>query len=58
MLVVHTKGYLHNDLKGDDVVLDGENHNTIFTESRKISNARLLKLKFDITACIMETGNP
>ena len=50
VLFVHTKGYLHNDLKEDDVVLHGANHNPILTESRTISNARLLKLKFDITA--------
>ena len=30
--------------------MDGANHNPILTESRKISNARLLKPKFDIRA--------
>ena len=53
VLSVHTKGYLHNDLKGNNALLDGANHNPILTDfgkSRKISNARLLKPKFDIRA--------
>ena len=53
VLSVHTKGYLHSDLKGNNVLLDGANHNPILTDfgkSRKISNARLLKPKFDIRA--------
>ena len=45
VLFVHTKSYLHNDLKGDNVFLDGANHNPILAESRKISNARFLKPK-------------
>ena len=39
VLFLHTKGYLHNDLKGNNVVLDGANHNPIiidFGKSRKI----------------------
>ena len=53
LLFVHTKGYLHNDLKGNNVVLEGANHNPIlidFGKSRKISKARLLKPKVDIRA--------
>ena len=53
VLSVHTKGYLHSDLKGNNVLLDGANHNpnlTDFSKSRKISNTRLLKPKFDIRA--------
>ena len=44
VLFVHTKGYLHNDLKGNNVL------NPVLTESKKFSNARLLKPKFDIRA--------
>ena len=53
VLSVHTKGYLHSDLKGNNVFLDGANHDPILTDfgkSRKISNAGLLKPKFDIRA--------
>ena len=50
VLFVHTKGYLHNDLKGNNVLLDGANHNPVLTEGKKISNARLLKPKFDFRA--------
>ena len=46
VLFVHTKGYLYNDLKGEQC----SNHNPVLTESKKISNARLLKPKFDIRA--------
>ena len=51
LLFLHTKGYLHNDLKGNNVVLDGANLNPIiidFGKSRKISKTRLLKPKVDI----------
>ena len=50
VLFVHTKGYLHNDLKGNNALLDGANHNPVLTESKKISDARLMKPKFDIRA--------
>ena len=50
VLFVYTKSYLHNYLKGNNVLLDGANHNPVLTESKKISNARLLKPKFDIRA--------
>ena len=51
VLFLHTKGYLHNDLQGNNVVLDGANHNPIiidFGKSRKISKTRLLKPKVNI----------
>ena len=51
LLFLHTKGFLHNDLKGNNVVLDGANHKPVvidFGKSRKISKARFLKPKVNI----------
>lgn len=45
---IHKKGYLHNDLKGNNVVLDGASHTAViidFGKSKKISKARLMKPK-------------
>jgi len=51
LLFVHNKGYLHNDLKGNNVVLDRANHNPVlidFGKSKRILQARLLKPKVNI----------
>ena len=51
LLFLHTKGFLHNDLKGNNVVLDGANHKPVlidFGKSRKISQARFLKPEVNI----------
>lgn len=51
LLFLHTKGFLHNDLKGNNALLDGTDHTPIlidFGKSRKISKARFLKPKVDI----------
>jgi len=51
LLFVHNKGYLHNDLKGNNVVLDREDHDPVlidFGKSKRISQARLLKPKVNI----------
>ena len=48
LFFLHTKGFLHNDLKGNNVVLDGANHKPVlsdFGKSRKMSQARFLKPK-------------
>ena len=50
LLYVHRQGYLHNDLKGNNVVLEGTDHRPVlidFGKSRKIKKARLLKPKPD-----------
>ena len=52
LLYVHSQGYLHNDLKGNNVVLEGTDHRPVlidFGKSRKIKKARLLKPKPDPT---------
>lgn len=51
ILYVHQKGYLHNDLKGNNVVLDGTNHNPVlidFGKSKRTASAKLLKPKLNI----------
>ena len=51
LLFLHDKGYLHNDLKGNNVVLDSANHDPVlidFGKSKRISKARLLKPKVNI----------
>lgn len=48
---LHSRGYLHNDLKGNNVVLDGEKHRPIiidFGKSVKISKAKLRKPKLNV----------
>lgn len=52
LLFMHNRGYLHNDLKGNNVVLDGASHKAFvidFGKSRKISKAKLMKPKVIIT---------
>lgn len=51
LLFLHDKGYLHSDLKGNNVVLDSENHDLVlidFGKSKRISQVRLLKPKINI----------
>ena len=52
LLFMHKRGYLHNDLKGNNVVLDGASHKAFvidFGKSRKIAKAKLMKPKVNIT---------
>ena len=51
LLFMYKRGYLHNDLKGNSVVLDGASHNAFvidFGKSRKIAKAKLMKPKVNI----------
>ena len=55
LLFVHRRGYLHNDLKGNNVVLDGARHKAIlidFGKSRKITKTKLMKPKANITDAV------
>ena len=51
LMFIHRKGYLHNDLKGNNVVLDGASHKATlidFGKSKQISKAKLMKPKVNI----------
>lgn len=51
LLFLHSNGYLHNDLKGNNVVLDGVNLDAIlidFGKSKQISKTKLLKPKVHV----------
>ena len=48
---MHKKGYLHNDVKGNNVVLDGASHKATlidFGKSKKITKVKLTKPKVNI----------
>ena len=51
LMFMHQEGYLHNDLKGNNVVLDGANHKATridFGKSKQITKAKLMKPKVNI----------
>lgn len=51
LMFMHTKGYLHNDLKGNNVVLDGASHKATlidFGKSKHITKVKLRKPKVNI----------
>ena len=51
LMFMHKKGYLHNDLKGNNVVLDGASHKATlidFGKSKQITKAKLMKPKVNI----------
>ena len=50
-MFMHTKGCLHNDLKGKEVVLEGASHLATvidFGKSKQITKAKLTKPKVSI----------
>ena len=50
-MCMHRKGYLHNDLKENNIVLDGGSHKATlidFGKSKQISKAKLMKPKVNI----------
>ena len=55
LLHLHKNGYLHNDLKGNNVVLDGKGDMPViidFGKSCQIAKARLRKPKLDVDKAI------
>lgn len=50
LMFVYNRGYLYNDFKGNNVVLEGFDFCFVvidFGKSRKIKKAKFLKLKFN-----------
>ena len=50
-MFMHMKGYLHNDLKGNEVILEGASHMATvidFAKSKQITKAKLTKPKVSI----------
>ena len=51
LMFIHQKGYLHNDLKGNNIVLDGTSHKATlidFGKSKKIAKVKLTKPKVNV----------
>ena len=56
LLYLHKNGYLHNDPKGNNVVLDGKGDTPViidFSKSCQIEKARLRKPKLDVYKAIV-----
>ena len=50
-MFIHKKGYLHNNLKGNYIVLDGTSHKATlidFGKSKKIAKVKLTKPKVNV----------
>ena len=57
LIFMHSKGYLHNNLKGNNVILDGTSHKATlidFWKSKKITMVKLTKAKVNIAEAALK----